>query len=259
MQTAAPRPLRNRQEIRSRFTARQNGACREISTTVHRRSGHCRFRRRRQCGRRTSRYSCDGGTYTFSLSAVSNNKVKLVDGAGNTTVLKRARTGSGERFTGGDYDLSMKGASAMISIAGGAELTDCSLVETSSARPAAATNYTCEDGGYSFSLAPLSGGRVKFTDGAGNSATPKAAGSASGERWVGRKALQPYRLHDKLAAGQRSPRQSMAIGAQSLAAQVAPGKTNPTQCPEKRQQTCRGQVAKASGPAVVERVGFEPT
>lgn len=94
-------------------------------------------------------------------------------------------TGSGERFTGGDYGLSMKGASAMISIAGGAELTDCSLVETSSARPAAATNYTCDDGGYSFSLAPLSGGRVKFTDGAGNSARLKAAGSASGERWVG--------------------------------------------------------------------------
>ncbi|WP_157952974.1 MliC family protein [Limnobaculum parvum] len=58
---------------------------------------------------KTTSYSCDEGNYTFELTRINSNKVKIVDAAGNTSTLKIQQSGSGEKYVSKQYILSLKG------------------------------------------------------------------------------------------------------------------------------------------------------
>ncbi|MCD1124681.1 MliC family protein [Jinshanibacter sp. LJY008] len=63
---------------------------------------------------KTTSYSCDDGGYTFELTHINSNKVKFVDGAGNTATLKAQPSASGEQYVSSQYTLSLKGDMGML-------------------------------------------------------------------------------------------------------------------------------------------------
>ncbi|MBK5074541.1 MliC family protein [Budviciaceae bacterium CWB-B4] len=63
---------------------------------------------------KTTNYSCDDGGYSFELTRINSNKVKIVDGAGNTATLKAQESASGEKYVSNQYTLSLKGDMGML-------------------------------------------------------------------------------------------------------------------------------------------------
>lgn len=68
------------------------------------------------CELTTQNYSCDNGDHSFELTRKDKDTVKLLDNdnQGNPAILKRQESGSGEKFSGAGYELSLKGNEGML-------------------------------------------------------------------------------------------------------------------------------------------------